>query len=488
MNFLTIVNGIKTFVKNVDFVDFANDAFRTRLIGSATSDESVVIPNGPGTLLLNNGAVRGYRPIVSVSASKTLGLSDANTSQLCSAASTITIPLNATVGFAIGTEIIIQRNTSAAVAIAVISGVAAVDEFGLAISLTAVSNATLIKKIATNTWLVTNPIPNNAFLPGSPTCQTQAAGTNNTTVANTAYVTNAVSAAPASSGLLVYATQTSGITGLGSGWTTIPFSTQPLFASSLFVGGTFTPTLTGLYRISVNLFFSMQTYAQHLIGVWSGSTLVAMMSRGPAASDGFAVKPAFVDVQLTAGVGYQIKAYTVDVGAISTATGYRNTLTINWLSVGAIPVAAAPVIAGSVVSPVGVTTVDWVIPAGVRRITLLSIGLSVPVAALVRLGTSAGIVATGYTNASGAVSSASGMYAVGTTGFTPPYVTASGAFCMTINRISPNGWVSQAQGAVDNTAVGVSSGNIQLSSELTTLRYISPATITAGSFQLLWEY
>lgn len=52
MNFLTLVNGLKTFVRSVDFVDISNSAFRIRLTGTSTADRVVTLPNESGTVLL----------------------------------------------------------------------------------------------------------------------------------------------------------------------------------------------------------------------------------------------------------------------------------------------------------------------------------------------------------------------------------------------------------------------------------------------------
>ena len=197
MNFLTLVNGLRTLVSRVDFIDIANGSFRIRLTGTATVNRQVDLPDDTGIVLLDNrpvgslGAgvsVRGYSPNVSVSSSKTLALSDANTTQICTATSTITLPLNATVAYPVGTEILILRNTSATITLALTGGVTATDCNGTTNTLTAITNYSLLKKTATDTWAIVNPVPNNVNLPGDPTCDTQSPGVNNTRIANTAFV------------------------------------------------------------------------------------------------------------------------------------------------------------------------------------------------------------------------------------------------------------------------------------------------------------
>lgn len=101
---------------------------------------------------------------VTVSSPKTLTLFDANTSQICTDASTITIPANATVAFPIGTEIQLLRSTSAVVTLALAAGVTATGRTGAANTLIVVTNYVLLKKIAINTWIVTSPAPSNPIV------------------------------------------------------------------------------------------------------------------------------------------------------------------------------------------------------------------------------------------------------------------------------------------------------------------------------------
>ena len=150
---------------------------------------------------------------------------------------------------------------------------------------------------------------------------------------------------------------------------------------------------------------------------------------------------------------------------------------------------AAP-IAGASVNPSGVSVVDFAIPAGVRRLTLLSNGL-ITNSAIVRLGTSAGVLTTGY----GDMIHYFGPNAIGpggliTNGISVPFCSVASAaiFCMTFYRVSPNSWNATCQGrdSTDYGSLGIA--NISLPGELTTFRYINTTTMTAGSLQLLWEF
>ena len=146
-------------------------------------------------------------------------------------------------------------------------------------------------------------------------------------------------------------------------------------------------------------------------------------------------------------------------------------------------------IAGSVVNPVGVSVVDFSIPAGVRRLTLLASGLIVQDGTLVRLGTSSGVLTTGYNSITHYIGQATGsnMTAVGLD--VPNCSIASiASFCMTFYRVSPNGWNSTGQSRDIAEYGQICVGNILLPGELTTFRYISASTISSGSLQLLWEF
>lgn len=50
MNFLTLINGAKTFVSKVDFIDFSSGSFRSRLtVVTPTADQAITFPNKSGT-------------------------------------------------------------------------------------------------------------------------------------------------------------------------------------------------------------------------------------------------------------------------------------------------------------------------------------------------------------------------------------------------------------------------------------------------------
>ena len=145
-------------------------------------------------------------------------------------------------------------------------------------------------------------------------------------------------------------------------------------------------------------------------------------------------------------------------------------------------------IAGASVNPSGVSVVDFSIPAGVRRLIFLSNGLTSS-GGLVRLGTSSGVLVDQYNSLSHYIGPGTGSLS-GSSGFTVPNcsVASIASFCMAFYRVSPNGWHSTGHSRDLAEYSAITIGNILLSGELTTFRYINPATMTAGSLQLLWEF
>lgn len=121
------------------------------------SDEIDPPSIGAASLDANNKVEAGQTSsrIVSVTASKTLALTDAGTLQQVNSTSnlTITIPANDSVAFPTGTEIELVRWNTGTVTIAAASGVTLVSANSKVKIATRYSCACL-KKIATNTWLL----------------------------------------------------------------------------------------------------------------------------------------------------------------------------------------------------------------------------------------------------------------------------------------------------------------------------------------------
>jgi len=105
------------------------------------------------TIAFPSTGIRSFRPIVTQSDSATFALSDGNTFQLCTKGTsmTLTIPLNATVAFPVGTEIDIFQQGAGQVSIAATCGVTIQSVSGN-LNLSAQYAGASLKKLATDTW------------------------------------------------------------------------------------------------------------------------------------------------------------------------------------------------------------------------------------------------------------------------------------------------------------------------------------------------
>ena len=100
---------------------------------------------------------QGYTPtIVQVTdATKTLALSDRNTIQECNrgTSQTITIPLNATVAYDVGTVIVFEQIGAGAVSVNGDTGVTVNGSSGGGVTISAQYLSCYLRKIATDTWI-----------------------------------------------------------------------------------------------------------------------------------------------------------------------------------------------------------------------------------------------------------------------------------------------------------------------------------------------
>lgn len=97
-----------------------------------------------------------FRPVISVTGtSKTFDISDANTWQSCSNGSTqtLTVPLNSSVPYLIGTEIDIMQLGAGQVVIAATGGVTINSAFSN-LKIAAQYTGATLKKTATDTWVL----------------------------------------------------------------------------------------------------------------------------------------------------------------------------------------------------------------------------------------------------------------------------------------------------------------------------------------------
>lgn len=113
--------------------------------GTATTARSWSAQRG------RQSVVGASRIIVSVSGNKTLALTDEYTFQNVTAASTITVPANATVALPVGSQIDFFQAGTGAITFAAAGGVTIISK-GSTLATTESGDAATLKKTATNTW------------------------------------------------------------------------------------------------------------------------------------------------------------------------------------------------------------------------------------------------------------------------------------------------------------------------------------------------
>jgi hypothetical protein len=120
------------------------------------------------------------------------------------------------------------------------------------------------------------------------------------------------------------------------------------------------------------------------------------------------------------------------------------------------------------------------IPSWVKRITVMTIGANT--SPTVRLGTSGGIVATGYTSA--VYSALSGnQTSAGTS--TTEFTTQGNDGAFIISNVTGNTWIATGTHANSGNRGSISSGYIALSSVLTQLQITG--TYTSGTVNIIYE-
>jgi hypothetical protein len=156
----------------------------------------------------------------------------------------------------------------------------------------------------------------------------------------------------------------------------------------------------------------------------------------------------------------------------------------------------SPASTGTVSGTITVVGVEFQnIPSWVKRVTVLFNGYSTSgtSVALIRLGTSSGIVSTGYVSASGSVDAVptAGLLS-STVGFVFAPASAGnsvrGAYSLT--NISGNIWIGSFAGASDLSTASFGGGSISLSAVLDRVRITTvngTDTFDAGSINILYE-
>lgn len=213
----------------------------------------------------NNGFLNSLPKIISVSGSKTLALTDANTIQDCNSASAIvlTIPLNSSVAFQPSTSLTCEQTGAGSLSITAVSGVTINGVDSNTVTCQGQYNAIVIWQRTTNAWIAL-PVSGPSVFTGAST-HVLCAGPNGTTnpttntdssAANCATGTETVGAA-AGGGVLFHAISSASNESL---------SVQAKGSGQITLGG----TSTGIVGIGSGVQFSL----------WNGTDQVTNYSRG----------------------------------------------------------------------------------------------------------------------------------------------------------------------------------------------------------------
>jgi hypothetical protein len=154
------------------------------------------------------------------------------------------------------------------------------------------------------------------------------------------------------------------------------------------------------------------------------------------------------------------------------------------------------IVRGTAVATTSGTAVDFTsIPSWVKRITIMLQGVSTSGTSgiLIQLGTSSGIVSTGYVSTGIQINNASGTGGISSTA---GFCLRSGAVSdinsghVVITDLSSNLWVASGIGKVLTTAVFTTGGNVTLAATLDRVRLTTvngTDTFDAGSVNILYE-
>ena len=148
---------------------------------------------------------------------------------------------------------------------------------------------------------------------------------------------------------------------------------------------------------------------------------------------------------------------------------------------------------GAAVTVPAVASIDWAIPARVRRITFVADQVLIPQGSLLRFAVAGAVVTTGY--------SSYAVY-VGSTTATRPQVTSglhvhdtsSGtgqASTVTLVRVgASNTWISNGTTMHNADFIMFASGRVALAGEATSIRFVplSGNFTAGGTVQVMWEF
>ena len=150
---------------------------------------------------------------------------------------------------------------------------------------------------------------------------------------------------------------------------------------------------------------------------------------------------------------------------------------------------------GTAVATTSGTSVTFTdLPSWVKRITLMVSGVSTNAAnnLMFQLGTSGGIVSTGYLSSLAVLSSGAGASTSATNGFLSASTNAASVVSgvITVTNITSNTWVYSSVTKSATTIVSSGAGDITLAAVLTQIRLIDTAgtgVFDAGTVNILYE-
>ena len=155
-----------------------------------------------------------------------------------------------------------------------------------------------------------------------------------------------------------------------------------------------------------------------------------------------------------------------------------------------------PLVSSTAVASTSGTSIDFTgIPSWAKRVTVMFNGVSLSATAsiLVQLGTSGGIVTTGYVSRSSTVNTTPSIATLDVTnGFSIRSTNATFTFSglMTICAVGSNLWVESVTGSLSSTITLLGGGTKSLADVLTQVRITTDTgtdTFDAGSINIMWE-
>ena len=227
--------------------------------------------------------------------------------------------------------------------------------------------------------------------------------------------------------------------------------------------------------------------------VWSSTQKIVRGTSVSTATTSFTASISGTTMTVTA-----VGSGTIAVGQLITGTGVTAGTTITALgtgsgSTGTYTVSASQTVASTTITILGVDFTG--IPSWVKRITVMLQGVSTSGTSgiLIQIGTSSGIVSTGYLSTGIQINNASGTGGISSTaGFCLRMGIATDLQSgnVIINNLNSNIWVASGTGKNLTTAVWTTGGDVTLAATLDRLRLTTvngTDTFDAGSVNILYE-